>query len=83
MVDREFGRPPTQGGLPNDGSEYILEVRNSGVRYFCMDVMGYFDKPLPPRLQHYQDYTMHDNWEVRATTLESHRDNHRDSRKDS
>ena len=37
-VDREFGRLPTRGGLPNEGSKYIPEVRNYSVLYLCVDL---------------------------------------------
>ena len=40
VVDREFGRPPTLGALPDEGSVYILEAQNLGCRYFCMDFVS-------------------------------------------
>ena len=51
MVDRGFGRLPNQGGLPKEGSEYILGAEKSDVLYVYLDAIfeGHFDKPLPPK----------------------------------
>ena len=36
-VERELGRLPSQGGLSNEGSEYILEVAKSEFLHFCLE----------------------------------------------
>ena len=51
VADRELDRPPTRGGLPNEGSEYIPEVRNYGFRHCCINLFlkGVFGHTVPPK----------------------------------